>query len=121
MSANVHYGLPQWLSTKETACQCRRHRRCAFDPWVEKIPGGRHGNTLQYSCLLNPIDRGAWRATVHRIAESGTTEVIEHTRTLCFICCTSLNPYKIPAGRYHNHPRFIPEDSEVQRGYHGSH
>ena len=32
--------------------------------------GGGHGNPLQYSCLENPMDRGAWQATVHRIAES---------------------------------------------------
>ena len=36
------------------------------------LPGRRHGNPLQYSCLENPMDRGAWRATVHRVAESWT-------------------------------------------------
>ena len=30
-------------------------------------PGGGHGNSLQYSCLENPMDRGAWWATVHRV------------------------------------------------------
>ena len=39
-------------------------RRCEFDPWVEKIPGEGNGYPLQYSCLGNPMDRGAWRATV---------------------------------------------------------
>ena len=34
--------------------------------------GGGHGNPLQYSCLENPIDRGAWQATVHGITKSGT-------------------------------------------------
>ena len=43
-----------------------------FDPWVEKIPGVGHGNPLQYSCLENPMDRGAWRATVHRVTNSRT-------------------------------------------------
>ena len=37
-----------------------------------RSPGGGHGNTLQYSCLENPMDRGAWRATVHRIAKNQT-------------------------------------------------
>ena len=36
-----------------------------FDSWVGKIPWKRNGNLLQYSCLGNPIDGGAWRATVH--------------------------------------------------------
>ena len=35
-------------------------------------PGGGHGNPLQYSCLENPRDRGAWQATVHRVANSQT-------------------------------------------------
>ena len=34
--------------------------------------GGGNGNPLQYSCLGNPMDRGAWRATVHRVAQSQT-------------------------------------------------
>ena len=34
-----------------------------------KSPGGGNGNPLQYSCLGNPTDRGAWRATVHRVAK----------------------------------------------------
>ena len=37
--------------------------------------GGRHGNPLQYSCLENLMDRGAWQATVHTVAELDTTEV----------------------------------------------
>ena len=37
-------------------------------------PGEGNGNPLQHSCLENPTDRGAWPATVHRVAESDTTE-----------------------------------------------
>ena len=33
-----HWGLPRWLSGKEFACQCRRHRRLGFDTWVGEIP-----------------------------------------------------------------------------------
>ena len=44
--------------------------RPGFDPWVGKIPGGGHGNPLQYSCLENSMDRGAWWVTVHRVAKS---------------------------------------------------
>ena len=39
-------------------------------PVLGRSPGGRHGNPLQYSCPENPMDRGAWRAIVHRVAES---------------------------------------------------
>ena len=35
-----------------------------------RSPGGRDGNPLQYSCLENPMDRGAWRAAVHRITKN---------------------------------------------------
>ena len=65
-------GFPGGISGKE---QCRRHRVCAgFDPWLRRFHGEGHGNPLQYSCLENPKDRGAWRATAHRIAESDTPE-----------------------------------------------
>ena len=39
-----------------------------------RSPGGGHGNPLQYSCLDSPMDRGAWQATVHWVAESDMTE-----------------------------------------------
>ena len=41
-------------------------------PGSESSPGGGHGNPLQFSGLENPMDRGAWRATVHGAAESQT-------------------------------------------------
>ena len=46
--------------------------RRGFDPWVGKIPGGGHGNPLQYSCLENPMERGAWKATVHKVTKNWT-------------------------------------------------
>ena len=39
-------------------------------PGLGRSPGGGHGNPLQYSCLENPMDKGAWWATVHGITES---------------------------------------------------
>ena len=39
-------------------------------PGLGRSPGGGHGNSLQFSCLENPMDRGAWQATVHRVAQS---------------------------------------------------
>ena len=43
-----------------------------FNLWVRKIPWRRSGNPLQYSCLENPMARGAWRAMVHRVPKSQT-------------------------------------------------
>ena len=43
-------------------------------PRLGRSPGEGNGNPLQYSCLGSPMDRGAWRATVHRIAEPDMTE-----------------------------------------------
>ena len=60
------YWLPQWLSGKESACNAGN---------VGLIPGsgrsheGGHGNSLQYSCLENLTDRGAWWATIHGAAK----------------------------------------------------
>ena len=59
-----------WLSGKESTCQYWRHR---FDPWVGKIPLGdemtTHSNILAWE---NPMDRGAWRATVRGVPKSWT-------------------------------------------------
>ena len=41
-------------------------------PELGRSPGEGNSNPHQYSCLENPFDRGAWRATTHRVAESGT-------------------------------------------------
>ena len=68
-------GFPGGTSGKESACQCRRHKRSGFDSWVWKIPWRRACNLFQYSCLENPMDKGAWQATVHGAAESDITEV----------------------------------------------
>ena len=41
-------------------------------PRLGKSPGGENGNPLQYPCLENPMDRGAWQATVHGVTKSWT-------------------------------------------------
>ena len=48
-------------------------------PGSGRSSGGGHGNLLEYSCLENPTDRGAWQVTVQRVAKSAMTEVAEHS------------------------------------------
>ena len=72
---NLHHlsGLPGGASGKATTCQCRRHKRHRFDPWVGQILSRRAWRPkLQYSCLENPMDRGSWWATVRRIGQNRT-------------------------------------------------
>ena len=49
-------------------------RYAGLIPGSGRSPGGGHSNPLQYSCLENPGDRGAWWATVHGVPKSDTTE-----------------------------------------------
>ena len=74
-------GFPGGASGKGPTCQSRRHKTHGFDPWVRKIPWRR---ALQYCCLENPMDRGAWQATVHRIAELDMIEVTQYPQTIHF-------------------------------------
>ena len=59
----LHLG---WLSVKESTCQCKT---AGLIPGWGRPPGIGNGNPLQYSCLENSMDRGAWRATVYGIAK----------------------------------------------------
>ena len=88
----LFWELHRFLSGKEFTCQCRRHRRLEVDPWVRKISltqgggkdqGGGDGNPLQNSCWDNPMDRGAWWATVYRITKSLTWQS-KHMHMHCF-------------------------------------
>ena len=65
-------GLPRWLSGKESACQCRRHKRNGFDPWVGKIPWRRKWLHTPVFLSEEFMDKGAWLATVHGISKSWT-------------------------------------------------
>ena len=58
LGASDRNGFPWWLSGKESA------RNAGLIPGSRRTPGGGNDKPLQYSCLENPMDRGAWRATV---------------------------------------------------------
>ena len=62
-------GFPGGSDSKETACNAGD---LGSTPGWGRSPGGEHGNPLQYSCLENPMDRGAWWATVYGLAENWT-------------------------------------------------
>ena len=55
---------------KDSACSAGDEGDVGSVPGSGRSPGGGHGNPLQYSCLENPMDRGAWRAAVHEVAQS---------------------------------------------------
>ena len=59
-------------------------------PGLGRPPGGGHGNPLQYSCLENPMDRGAWWATIHRVTKSWTTM----KETECAHTAKVIGPYQ---------------------------
>ena len=63
----------QWLSGKESACQCNAGDLSSI-PGSGISPGVGTGNSFQYSCLENPMDRGTWWATVHGVAKSWTRQ-----------------------------------------------
>ena len=63
------HGFPQWLSGKEFACNVGD---LVSIPGLGRSPGGEHSNPLQYSCLENPMDRGVYWATIHRVRNSQT-------------------------------------------------
>ena len=62
-------GFPCSSAGKEFACNARD--MCSI-PGLGRSPGRGHGNPFQYICLENPVNRGAWQATVHRVTKSWT-------------------------------------------------
>ena len=65
-------GLPGGSSIKNLPANALDRRDTGSIPGSGRSPGGGNVNLLQYSCLGNPIDRGAWWATVHGVAKSWT-------------------------------------------------
>ena len=80
---------------KKTPANAGDVRDMGSVPGLERSPGMEHGNPLQYSCLENHMDRGAWGATVHGVAKSGTQlkQLSMHTHT-CRLWPKSFAPAK---------------------------
>ena len=62
--------LPQWLSGKECACSAGDAGDTGSIPGLGRSPGEENGSPLQYSCLENPMGRGVWWCTVHRVMKN---------------------------------------------------
>ena len=82
--------VPYWASQVETVVKnspanSGDMRDPGSIPGSGRSPGGGHGNPLQYSCLKNPVDRGALWATVHGIAQSNMTKVMRMRTCICHI------------------------------------
>ena len=67
-----HQGGPGSVGGEESSCRCRRPGRQRFDPWAGEIPWRRRWQPAPVLLLQNPMDRGAWRASVHRVTRSRT-------------------------------------------------
>ena len=66
---HIYMGFPGSSAGKDSACNAGDP---ASIPGLGRSPGEERGNSLQYSCLENPVDRGAWWATVHWVEKSWT-------------------------------------------------
>ena len=94
-------GFPDGSGGKESAYNARNVGDAGAVPGWGRSPGGGHGNPLQYSCQEIPMDRGAWRATVYRVAKSRTqlkrlsTEPI-HLKTDKYLLTSSRNSSLLP-------------------------
>ena len=65
-------GLPRWCSGKESPANARGTRDASTIPGSGRSPGEGDGNPFQFSCLGNPMNRGACWATIHRVAKNWT-------------------------------------------------
>ena len=76
------WGFPGGASGKEPPANAGDLRDAGLIPGLRRSPGEGNGNPLQYSCLENPMDRGAWQATVHGIERVGLDRSnLAHTHT----------------------------------------
>ena len=65
-------GLPGGTVVKNLAASVGDARDAGLIPGLRRYPGGGNRNSLQYSCLENPMDKGAWQAIVHWVSKTQT-------------------------------------------------
>ena len=125
-------GLPKWCSGKESAYNAGDAGETGSIPESGISPGGGNGNPLQYSCLKNPMDRGAWWTTAQRVTESDTTDWLSSTSqrqrkhrrwtTGVLRSRADLNAASLAAqlagsrNKYHRHRRLITVDPSYLPG-----
>ena len=78
----IYMGFPGGSEVKASACNAGD---LGSIPGLGRSPGEGNGNPLQYSCLENPMDGGAWWATIHRVAKS-RTRLSDFTHIYIYIC-----------------------------------
>ena len=77
---------PDGSSSKESACNAGDTGDSGLIPALGRSPGEENGNPLQYSCLENSTDRGAWRPTVHGEVKSQTRlSIYTHTKAVVLL------------------------------------
>ena len=69
----VYHGFAGGSVVKNTPANAGDTGDMNLIPRLGRSPGGGNGNPLQYSCLKNSMDRGAWQATVHRVTKESDT------------------------------------------------
>ena len=90
-------GFPGATSGKEPACQCRQMvRDMHLIPGSGRSPRGGHSSPLQYSWLENIMDRGSWKAAVHRVSQSRTQlkQLSTHTYVYTYVYVSACSVYK---------------------------
>ena len=89
----LYLGFPSGSAGKECICNAGDTGGLGSTPGLGRSLGGGHGNPSNILAWRNLMDRGAWKATVHRVAESDMTEVTEHAHTILATTCQAICIY----------------------------
>ena len=80
-NSSLKWGFPDGSVVKNLPANAGGPENSCLMPWSGRFPGVGNGNTFLYSCLGNPMERGAWWATVHGIAKRSDATEYTHTHT----------------------------------------